>query len=100
MALSSSFDGCDLGYTDGENRLMEGSRVVWRDDQEYLMSNPALEAYDVHPHAHCKSSVAKSSAWVPVPSRGMEEMDEVLLEIFMGKSFLGEHLERGSQDST
>ena len=100
MALSSSFDGRDLGYIDGENRLMEGSSVVWHDEREYLMSNSVLEACDIHPHARCKSAVAKSSAWVPVPSTGMEETDEVLLETFMSKSFLGEHLEQGSQDST
>lgn len=100
MTLSSSFDGRDLGYMDGENRLMEGSSVIWHDEQEYLMSNSALEVCDVHPNASCKSSVAKSSVWVSLPSRGMEEMDEVIFETFMGKSFLGEYLEQGSQDST
>ena len=63
--------------------------------------NSALEARDARPAAHSESTLVEfSGVRFSDVSGDLGNLEEILCETFMGKSFLGKRLEQSSEDGS
>lgn len=62
---------------------------------KYNVFNSALEACSVHPVACRSISNTEFSSMDFCDAEELEKTDEILLEMFLGKSFQGEHPQQG-----